>query len=229
MNSDSLIYCIVDHPFNIDNFKIDENLYFSEQNLISLKKNLTENLIENILMSQKSDVKPSILFYSNSDNIFQGIIDEYSNSITFQFFSDVDKVLDSLSRFTRFLFFYNDVIVISAKDIQEAESLISNDENTLLISKSFDESVCFLALNKFDEKLFNSILTTNLQYDEVLLKVSSDRYFIHTTSGQFRVISFSNFKLLYKNLSTKESSLYCSQEMLEKFTNLFIEYRDFIK
>ena len=38
-----------------------------------------------------------------------------------------------------------------------------------------------------------------------------------------------DFKTLYKELSKKESLIYCSQNMHEKFTHLFIEYKELLK
>jgi hypothetical protein len=73
------------------------------------------------------------------------------------------------------------------------------------------------------------MIEPNLDYENFLSGIETEKFFIHIINGHFRVNNFSNFKLLYKKLSTKESLEYCNQEIHEKFTNLFIEYRDYIK
>jgi hypothetical protein len=118
---------------------------------------------------------------------------------------------------------------ISPKDIKNTENLISSDDNLLVISKSENNDICYIAFNKFDNNLIELMLEPEINYDNLLSNIKTEKFFIQTISGHFRVDSFSRFKLLYNKLSQKESLNYCSQEVHEKFTNLFIEYRDFIK
>ena len=54
--------------------------------------------------------------------------------------------------------------------------------------------------------------------------MSMKDYLLHVLSEFFIVNNFEDFKALYNILSKKESLEFCSQEMHEKFTHLFIEW-----
>ncbi len=67
-----------------------------------------------------------------------------------------------------------------------------------------------------------------LDYDTFLLEAGKSDLFLNTLNGFQLIENFSDFKNLYIELSKKESLSYCSQQMHERFTNLFIEYKDLL-
>jgi hypothetical protein len=53
-------------------------------------------------------------------------------------------------------------------------------------------------------------------------------YFVNVLNGSLFIEDINDFKILYRELSKKESLNYCSQNIHEKFTHLFIEYKELL-
>lgn len=230
MNSNSNVYCIIEGFYNPQNFLINKDKGFSNDEIVYLRKILTINIIENLISSAESKtLEPSIFFLQQKEIYEEGLKEYFPDKLKVSCFTDKKNFFENLKKFSKYVFIYSDVMGISSKDIKNTENLISYDDNSLVISKSENNDICYIAFNKFDSNLMELILEPEINYDNLLSNIKTEKFFIQTLSGHFRVNSFSNFKLLYHRLSQKESLNYCSQEMHEKFTNLFIEYRDYIK
>jgi len=231
MNQDYKVFCLVTPQSSLNDFKIQGELSFSESELSLLIKTLTLNFFENLkLTSSKEAINVMIFLKENEyENYFQEIPALYADLMNIQLVTNSDKLIDELKNYSKFFIVISDVMGISTKDIITSNNLISSDDNTLVISKSENEEICFIAFNHYDNYLIKKMIEPNLDYENFLSGIETEKFFIHIINGHFRVNNFSNFKLLYKKLSTKESLEYCNQEIHEKFTNLFIEYRDYIK
>jgi hypothetical protein len=77
--------------------------------------------------------------------------------------------------------------------------------------------------------LFSEIDWNNFNYDNFLLFTSKHEHFLHVIDNFLVIRNMEDFRNLYNELSKKESLEYCSQKMHEKFTHLFIEYKDLLK
>ena len=66
-------------------------------------------------------------------------------------------------------------------------------------------------------------------YDNLLHKVNRYDNFLYVLNHSLTVKTVEDFKTLYSELSKKESLAYCSQQMHERFTHLFIEYKDLLR
>ena len=86
-----------------------------------------------------------------------------------------------------------------------------------------------MGFNTFNHELFDEIDWNNFNYDNFLLYTSKHEHFLHVIDNFLVIRNIEDFKDLYKELSKKESLAYCSQIMHEKFTQLFIEYKDLLK
>ena len=73
------------------------------------------------------------------------------------------------------------------------------------------------------------LFEVEFDYEQFLLEAGKNELFINTLDGFQLIENFNDFNSLYLELSGKESASYCSQESHERFTNLFIEYRDLLK
>ena len=228
MNSNSTAYCLIKTVNDAQEFIFNDNIRFSDEDLFYLKRTLTENMIENLCLAHESEVIQINIF--PIEQFDSETFERYnSDKVNIKCFTDKEKFLESLKQFSKFIFILADTMGISPTDIKKAEDLISSDDNSLVISKSENNDICYTAFNKYDNNLISILLDTKTNYDYLLTKIKTEKFFIHIIGGHFRVNSFSNFKLLYNKLSHKDSFSYCSQYIHEKLTNLFIEYRDYIK
>jgi len=127
------------------------------------------------------------------------------------------------------LLIFSNSIGMSQADIQRALNLLSIDDEAVVIGRTNNNKAAFIGFNSFNHDLFFNIDWNNCNYDNLLAMVNKHEYFVHVL-GNFMVINnIDDFKNLYFELSKKESLSYCSPVMHEKFTNLFIEYKDLLK
>ncbi len=118
---------------------------------------------------------------------------------------------------------------VSLSSVNEILNLLSTDENTIVIGTSGNSSVCLIGFNHHTENLLKAIQYSERDYSKLLALLKTEEHFIHTLNGFVRVYDIHSFKELYDDLSQKKSIEYCSQEMHEKFTHLFVEYKDLLK
>ena len=107
--------------------------------------------------------------------------------------------------------------------------LLSIEDDSLVIGKSITNKVPFIGFNNIDRKLMIKLFEVKFDYEKFLLEAGKRELFINTLDGFQLIEGFEDLKNLYLELSKKESESYCSQESHERFTNLFIEYRDLLR
>jgi glycosyltransferase A (GT-A) superfamily protein (DUF2064 family) len=130
---------------------------------------------------------------------------------------------------TNNLIILSDSIGITCEDIQKAFNLLQIDDEVIVLGKTNNDKVAFIGFNSFNKELFYDIEWDNLTYDYLLAKVNKHENLIHVLGNYMLINSIVDFKNLYAELSRKESLAYCSQNMHERFTNLFIEYKELLK
>jgi hypothetical protein len=107
--------------------------------------------------------------------------------------------------------------------------LLSIEDEAVVIGKTDSGAVAFIGFNTYNGELFGEIDWDNFNYDSFLLYASKHEHFLHVINSFLVIKTMEDFKILYMELSKKESLAYCSQDMHEKFTHLFIEYKDLLK
>ncbi|MGE5458469.1 MAG: hypothetical protein ACM3RX_08955 [Methanococcaceae archaeon] len=130
---------------------------------------------------------------------------------------------------TSILILFSDTIGITPATINQYFNMLNYDDHNILIGKTMENNVSLLGINYFDEAIFSDLNSCFMKYDDMLKAVNKSDGFIFTVEGFQSVESLSHFRELYKILSKKESIEFCSHEIHEKFTELFIEYKDLLK
>jgi len=226
------VYIIPDRSvFNLDLIKDFEN--FNKADSLLLCSTLYMNLVENFIGRKfKADI------YCILDELDKEFIsNELKNTeikILFDNISNKKKLFDKLaakefSLHKNNLIIFSNIMGINLIDVEKYFKLLNIEDESLLIGRSKDNCVVILGFNNYSEEVFTNLLNVNFNYDELLIKLSSLNYFIHTTKDILSINNLSDFKELYTDLSKKKSIEYCSQQMHEKFTHLFVEYKDLLK
>lgn len=171
-----------------------------------LDKNDREHLKEKLGRAENID-----FIDTNSDNLLKGLSEKY-----FQRFNN------------NIIIFFNS-IGITENDLNNAFNLLSIEDEAVVLGKSINNSISFIGFNSFNSGIFEVADLLNLNYDTYLSKVVKFEHFVHVLDNFMLIKNIDDFKELYDRLSTKESFAYCSQEIHERFTNLFIEYKDLLK
>lgn len=131
--------------------------------------------------------------------------------------------------------YHNNILIfahsigVTAQDIKKIFSLLEMEDESIFIGRDSGERIALFGFNTYNEELMGNISGDRNHYNEVLIKASKHENFVHTLSNYMLIETKDDFKKLYNELSRKESLNYCSQIIHEKFTHLFIEYKDLLK
>jgi hypothetical protein len=130
--------------------------------------------------------------------------------------------------FPNIIMLLSNTIGIRQSDFIRAFNLLNHDDNNIIIGKSASGTIVFLGFNYFNEKLFEGLTLSDFTNGNIINRINGLDYFLFIFDGFYSIDNLNDFKNLYKILSTKESIEYCSSEMHEQFTHLFIEYKEIL-
>jgi hypothetical protein len=167
---------------------------------------------KNYLPEELSDLKPNI-YWQNLTS--KNILDELEN----KFFKNCKNNL---------IIFLNS-IGFSEKDLLKTLNLLSLEDDSIILGKTNKFKLSFLGFNQLGVQDFKKVTLNNLDFDTLLSGTTCNENFIHVLGNYMLIKDKTDFKDLYKELSKKESYEYCSEKIHQRFTNLFIEYKDFVK
>jgi hypothetical protein len=154
----------------------------------------------------------------------------YNYNIFWGNLDDREVLLRNLNEkyFTGFennLLFFSNAIGYTHQDIAKTQNLLNVNDDALVLGKSASSRICFAGFNSYPDFLE----MINMDYDKVLMQSCRYNSYIYLLENYISVEDAKDFKKLYTELSKKESLAYCSHEMHELFTHLFIEYKDLVK
>jgi glycosyltransferase A (GT-A) superfamily protein (DUF2064 family) len=232
MKTNSSIYLISNSPaFNKDT--VSEFESFCRDDSLLLYSSLIENHKEifdrlpktiNVIYcidNNDKDFLPESFKDNNLPVIFYNTADKKSllKSLSDKYFNESDNNL----------LIFTDSIGITPEDIQKVFNLLQIEDEVIVLGKTNKSNIAFIGFNSFNKDLFLDLAWNNLSSDYLIEKVNKHDNLIHILGNFITVNSIEDFKYLYAELSKKESLAYCSQNMHEKFTHLFIEYKDLLK
>ena len=207
--------------------KLDENhtaqLY---ANLILNHKENFDQIVNNASISYFFDEKdknylPEDLKKDSPSNIFVDTENSFQNIKNIS-----DKYFSSAS--INLIVFANS-IGFSTSELKKILDLLTIESDAVIIGKAINGCVSFIGFNYLNQELIGEINWDELEFESILHKVNKFDNFVYVWENSLVVNSKNDFKLLYSELSKKESLEYCSQQMHEKFTHIFIEYKDLLK
>lgn len=213
--------------FNENKLEVFEN--FSVDDTKLLFGTLFLNLLENFNTTDSSYEMLVYLDEEDKDYLLTEA-EKFNNKIYFyQNNPNASFLFDKIKDHKHTIILFADIMGISNSLIKEVLSLLNSDESIIVIGISQESSLCLIGFNHQTENLQNAIQNSGRDYSKFLSLLKTEEHFIHTLNGYIRVNSKSSFRELYNDLSQKKSIEYCSQEMHEKFTHLFVEYKDLLQ
>lgn len=230
MKHNSSIYVISLHPvFNKELVPRFES--FDNEHSSYLYKSLLLNQVE---LTNKLFDKSNIFFcFDINDREF---LNDNLGSVQSIDFIDTnwDNMLKRLfekyfQRFNNNIIIFSNSIGITENDLTNALNLLSIEDEAFVLGKSINNNLSFIGFNSFNQDIFEDADLLNLNYNTLLNRVVKFELFVHVLDNFMLIKNIDDFKELYDRLSKKESFAYCSQEIHERFTNLFIEYKDLLK
>jgi len=189
------------------------------------------NLIENLLL--RKDKFDIFLIINDKDKIALDFTENQINILD-KNNCDIKTVLTNLSanKFSSYknnFLIFSDVIDFRPTDLDKHLSLLSIDDKAFSISKSQYDNIKVFGFNSFNEDLIKFLTESDFVMDKFLSYNKSCSYFVNILNDVLEISNQDDFKLLYSELSIKNSYEYCSEKMHERFTHIFIEYKDLLK
>ncbi len=208
-----------------ENFSVDNSYLLHSSLLLNHKENLAQ-VAKNIsvifsLDEQDRNSLPKEFEDNNSEIIFGDMKNKLNHLKVMS-----DKYFSTSSNN---LLIFSNSIGYTHIDIQRVFNLLAIEDEAIIIGKSNKDKIVFIGFNSFNRELFLDLNWDVLNYDQLLAKVNKHDNFLHILGNYLSINDLDDFKNLYTELSKKESLSYCSQNMHERFTNLFIEYKELLK
>lgn len=221
-------------PFSFSKLNSNElSEKIKREDIIQLYSTLYLNLVENLSKpANKFDLV--CLFYSEEENFLIKEFQDLTLRIDIIELNNPGKTLDKFSEkyFSRYknnIILKSNLMGINSGELEKLFNLLNIDDETLLVSKDSKGEIILLGFNRFSDKVFNDLIKSKFKYHEFLYTLNPTTHFVQIGSEYLSVNDLNDFRELYNDLSKKKSIDYCSQVMHERFTNLFIEYKDLLK
>lgn len=216
--------------FNPD--KVKQLDYFSIEHTILLKSILIENSIELIHNNFPEDSINILLNIDDEKFIPSFLLSDWIQLVYWEVL-DMDflsKLLENyFSNNLNKMVFHSQAIGYTPNEITKALNLLSAEDNNIVLAKTENDLISFLAFCYLDTETFTEFVSPDFHYDKFLSAINKNDHFLNILSNFMVINDFKYFNKLYHELAKKESESYCSQKIHEKLTYLFIEYKELIK
>lgn len=120
-------------------------------------------------------------------------------------------------------------IGLTFEKLNSIKNLLNNEDNCLISGTTSDKKIILFAANKPELADYFIKYLSYKDLNDFLLNEKENKYLFFTFNNFYSVNSSSDFINLYKILSLKENFNFCSQNIHEELTNIFIEYKEFLK
>ncbi len=137
-----------------------------------------------------------------------------------------DKFFGSVSNN---LIIFSNTIGVSPVNLDRIFNMLSIEDESVVIGKTSEDRTAFIGFNEYKSEILENIISKGTNFNKLLASVNKYDIFVHVVSGNLLVENISDFRKLYTELSKKESWAYCGQEKHERFTHLFVEYKELLK
>lgn len=127
-----------------------------------------------------------------------------------------------------FIFIHPDFVGLTPNDIMQIMDILLLDDDVLILKKSLHKKIVLFATNKYLNEIPGLIHKKNFVCDSALKKICSLDYQLYKLKNVFSLEQTNDFKELYTMLSRKENYACCSKRMHDRFTHLFIEYKELL-
>jgi hypothetical protein len=205
---------------NFESFDKEHSSYFYSTFLLNHRE----------ITKRESETSNIIFCFDKNDEGY--LTDDFKNFGIIDFIEKpVLKVLSEkyFQKSANNIVIFSNSIGITPGDINTVFNLLSTGDEAVVLGKSINNSLSFFGFNSFNSGIFEDVELLNLNYNSFLNNVVKFEHFVNVLNNFMLINTIEDFKYLYDNLSKKESFTYCSQEIHERFTNLFIEYKALLK
>ncbi len=205
----------------------------NKEDIIFLTSTLYFNILEN-LKGKEDRIDIYCMWDEKDKNNIPTELRSPNNKIIFIDVLNAKNIFEKLSskeflEYKNNLIVFADVIDLRPSDYEQYFNLLNIENESIVIAKDRSNSIAVFGFNNYSNEIVDSLLLSNYNYNDFLGRIKSSAHFMHIVNDVLLVKDINNFKQLYFELSQKKSIEYCSQQMHERFTHLFVEYKDLLK
>ncbi len=223
MNAENVVVFIVAfHPDSYYDVADSEN-NMSSQDLLSLTEILIQNNYDVCLESSINNI--FILCDKSLENI---VINSESHQLVFAEPEDLHKfIADKKHKYAKMLIINANIIGLTKHRIEHIVNLLDMEDEVTLLGVDGYDKLGFTASCSYSHELLACQLDS-CNFHNLFKKVPDLEYYFILMSGIYSVANLTDFKQLYSVLSQRENFNLCSKDIYDRFTELFIEYKELI-
>jgi len=194
-----------------------------------LISDLFNNAIEQI--NKVKNISKIIISPNSQNPLFDASLSSQFQQIKYSCEENILHKLNELitNENGRNLILSHNTIGYSSEDIKRVFDLLLDNEDALVIGKTKDGRICFVGTNFWDAQFYQDLAASKFQFDDLLKNIKRENVNYFVLNGYLKINNLNDFKELYKLLSNRISENFCSENIHEKFTNLFIEYKELLQ
>jgi len=232
INSTNVFFVLPEPVFNQNYCQVYP--HFSKEDSSFLYVTLLENLYEIFsALFPREDIFVC-LNEKDKNNLSRETLSPFLSNNLF-YFNDAAFANEFISLFDKrrsdaknFIFVHPDFVGLTKTDILQMLDLLLLEDDVLLLKKTLHKKIALFATNKFQNEIPGLIHKKNFVCDSALKKLCALDYQLYKLKNVFSLAHANDFKELYKMLSRKENYACCSKKMHDRFTHLFIEYKELL-
>jgi hypothetical protein len=205
---------------------------FDKQHSVLLYSSLLLNYKE--LLETNSAQANYYFLIDESDRDF--VTTEFADSARIIWINSHEKISALKNISDKYFINYNNNIIIPSdtmgiysKDFKKTFNLLAVEDDAIVAGRAYNDKISFIGFNRLDDNFFTDFNWDDLNYLKGLSALCRQNIFLQVIDGCMIIETTEEYRKLYQELSKKESLAYCSQNMHEKFTSLFIEYKELLK
>jgi hypothetical protein len=223
MNAENVaVFIVAFHPDSYYNVADSED-NMSAQDLLSLTEILIQNNYDICIESSIHNI--FILCDKSLENI---VVNSESHQLVFTEPEDLHRfIADKKAKYAKMIIINANTVGLTKHKIDQMLNLLDmEDEVTLLGIDHFDK-IGFTASCSYGDELLTCQID-NCNFHDLFKQVPHLEYYFILMSGIYSVTNLADFKHLYSILSQRENFNMCSKDIYDRFTELFIEYKELI-
>lgn len=166
--------------------------------------------------------------YIPTDVSFQNIYKEFHFFNTNNNEIEIHNLFEKNSEeYHNHIFLKSNFVGLLPENLSVFSNLFSIEDDVTIVGRSSNNKICFVGFNSLISSAAN-LFNFNSQYESYLKKTNKLNGQLYSFSNFRSLENQNDFKLLYKFLSAKDNFNLCSKYIYDKFTNIFIEYKELL-
>jgi len=223
MSHDNVGVCIIAfHPDSYYSVSESEN-NMSSEDLLSLTEIMIQNNYDICAANGLSNVY--ILCDTSLENI---VINSEIHQLVFTESEGLFKFIEEKkAKFNKLLVLSANIVGLTAQKLDFMLNMLDMEEEVSILGVDYSDRICFTASCSYDRHILAGQLD-NMDYHGLFKgKPDLDYYYI-LLNNVYSIANLEDFRRLYGILSQRENFNLCSKDIYDRFTELFIEYKELI-